>query len=222
VTFRGPQNFRLVYGKVNGRVLGTRDRELVLHTNFQYGAAGWRGSFSDYSLVSADTRTIAEIRYLPEEAGAERTGFYLQSMNRSDDMFMYLRKVATHADGIGPNRAYRVQFEIAFQSNAGKGCAGVGGAPGEGVYLKAGATPGEPVAALERGSFLALNINKGFQSTGGRDAGVAGDIANGIDCGPELYRTPVSGAHMRTQTSCGPMIAVSCGCSLARTRLTKG
>lgn len=56
---------------------------------------------------------------------------------------------------------------------------GVGGAPGEGVYLKAGASVDEPVSAVGAGQHLELNIDKGHQSQGGSDAGVMGAIANG-------------------------------------------
>ena len=62
-------------------------------------------------------------------------------------------------------------------------------APGESVYLKAGATPTDPVST---GNDLnELNVDKGFQSQsqGGQAASVAGDIANGVPA-EEAGNTP--------------------------------
>jgi hypothetical protein len=181
-TFRGFQNFELVYARVNGKVFAGREKGLILHYDFGGGAKGWLAGFSDYSLETSDTRKEAEIRPLPEEISQRGSGFYLQSMNRSDDMFMHLKKLVSAADGLEPNRAYRLSFEIAFDSNAPSGCSGAGGAPGESVYLKAGASADEPVSALRAGTELTMNVDKGQQATGGRDAGVAGNIANGRTC----------------------------------------
>jgi hypothetical protein len=58
---------------------------------------------------------------------------------------------------------------------------GVGGAPGEAVTLKVGATPSEPRVVQEAG-VLRINVDKGAQEQGGEDATVAGNIANGVDC----------------------------------------
>jgi hypothetical protein len=181
-TLRGQTDYRLAWAKVGGKVVGTRNRELLLSYEFDFGANGWRGGFSDYSLVTSGTRTIAEIRRLPEPLGADRSGFFLQSMNRSDDLFMFLKKVVTAEDGIAADRKYRLAYEITFLSNAESGCAGVGGAPGEGVYLKAGASADEPVSILRAGQHLEMNIDKGYQSGGGVNAGVVGNIANGTPC----------------------------------------
>lgn len=69
------------------------------------------------------------------------------------------------------------------------GCAGVGGAPGESVFLKAGASPAEPLALLGPPSSdprvspnLGMNVDKSNQSQGGIAASVTGNIANGQPC----------------------------------------
>ena len=59
---------------------------------------------------------------------------------------------------------------------------GVGGSPGDSVYLKAGGSTDEPLASLAEAGEVRLTIDKGQQSVGGRDAGVAGTIANGKTC----------------------------------------
>ena len=57
-----------------------------------------------------------------------------------------------------------------------------GGAPGESVWIKAGASAVEPVPVL-KGSILRMNIDIGNQSAGGEHAVVLGDIANSRPCG---------------------------------------
>lgn len=157
--------------------------DLQLRYDFSNGASGWLAGFSDYSLVNGDMHFLAELRPIPDELGAEpRRGFLLQGMNRSDDMFMFLKKALHAKDGLKPNQRYALSLEIVLASNAQTGCIGAGGAPGEGVYLKAGASAIEPVSFLGAGQHLELNIDKGYQSLGGADAGVAGDIANGEPC----------------------------------------
>jgi hypothetical protein len=181
-TFRGEIVYDLVYAKVNGAPVLGRSREIVLVSDFSRGANGWLAGFTDYSLQIGDLRFEADLRPLPEEIDPNRTGFYLQSMNRSDDVFMFLKKAVTAADGLAPNQAYRVSFDIRFASNAATGCIGIGGSPGESVYMKAGAALDEPLAVLDPGGSIRLSADKGQQSTGGRDAAVIGDIGNGTRC----------------------------------------
>ena len=182
VTFRGPVTFNLAYARVNGKAVTRPDKSLVLRSDFDRGSRGWLAGFTDYSLQTGDLRMLAETRPLPQEINEQASGFYLQSMNRSDDMFMYLKKHVGAEDGLQPNQAYRLSFDIVFASNAPSGCAGVGGAPGESVYLKAGASADESVAVLRSGGAVGINIDKGQQATGGRDAGIVGNVANGREC----------------------------------------
>ena len=103
-------------------------------------------------------------------------------MNRSDDLFMFLKKHLSSEEGIEPNQFYLVSFDFRISSNAPTGCAGVGGSPGDSVYRKAGGSTDEPLASLAEAGEVRLTIDKGQQSVGGRDAGVAGTIANGKTC----------------------------------------
>jgi hypothetical protein len=76
---------------------------------------------------------------------------------------------------------------IEFASNAPTGCAGVGGSPGDDVYLKVGASALEPVSIVAQQG-LRLNLDKGSHATSGRDATLAGTVANGLTCTPENQR----------------------------------
>jgi hypothetical protein len=93
--------------------------------------------------------------------------------NHSDDLFMFVkRKIA----GLLPNTNYTLVFEIELASDATEGSVGVGGSPGENVYLKAGASSVEPTKVVQSNQYV-LNIDKGNQSTAGSNAIVLGDIA---------------------------------------------
>jgi hypothetical protein len=181
-TFRGEIVYHLVYAKVGGAPVLGKSKEIVVLDDFHSGSKGWLAGFADYSRLTGDFRMLAELRPLPDEINSARSGFYLQGMNRSDDLFMFLKKHVGSEDGIEPNQAYRVAFDLRFASNEPTGCFGVGGSPGDSVYLKAGATADEPVALLDTLGEIRLSADKGQQANGGKDAGVVGTIANGTPC----------------------------------------
>jgi hypothetical protein len=98
----------------------------------------------------------------------------------------YIIAVLTRkVDGLRPNTRYDLGMTIAFASNAQSGCVGIGGAPGESVWLKAGATDHEPQVAVPAGqTHLRVHVDIGAKSQGGADASVVDDIANGTPCDP--------------------------------------
>lgn len=167
--------------------------------DFRNGALGWEAGFADYQPATDKDgfyELKAELRNLPSELGIDGTGFYIQGNNHSDDLFMFLKRRLDSADGIVAGQTYQITFTLGFASNAPTGCVGVGGAPGDGVTLKAGASPAEPKALLgslgsdprEQPS-LRMNVDKSNQSQGGIAASVTGNIANGRPCdqGPYPY-----------------------------------
>ena len=90
---------------------------------------------------------------------------------------------------------------MAFASNSGSGCFGVGGAPGEGLYLKVGATGTEPVVALDEVNDYRVNFDKGQQSQGGSAMSVAGDMANGSSrCDSEAPYVSLERRHQHTDS----------------------
>ena len=72
-----------------------------------------------------------------------------------------------------------MRFNITAASSAGSGCVGIGGSPGDSVYLKAGATPSAPRVELDSSNLYQVNFDKGQQSQSGAAASVAGTIGNG-------------------------------------------
>jgi hypothetical protein len=155
---------------------------LSLTFDFGSGDLGWTAGFADlpvdyepsiYALHSG-------IRSLPPEIGRSGSGFMLSGSNRSDDLFMFVKKKLSAADGILPGQTYQVNFRIELASDALAGGIGAGGAPGESVYVKAGAASVEPLVlpALQDGeNMLLMNIDKGQQSQEGPNALVIGNLA---------------------------------------------
>jgi hypothetical protein len=156
-----------------------------LSFDFSNGALGWQADFADYPpAYNRDNfyELQAELRNLPAEIDASRTGFYFQSNNHSDDLFAFMKRRLGPADGIVAGTRYQVTYTLTLASNTQSGCGGIGGSPGESVYLKAGASPVEPVPFLNSLGSLVMNVDKGNQSQSGPAASVAGNIANGLTC----------------------------------------
>jgi hypothetical protein len=160
---------------------------LILIYNFHHNNLGWTADFADYPPSTDPNGSLYELfagqRYMPRKlTRVPKRGFYIQGHNRSDDLFMYLKRRLRAEDGIVAGQTYQIQFVITLASNAPTGCAGIGGAPGEGVVLKAGASAIEPLSVLQPNGYLRMNVNIGDHQLGGTAASVAGNIANGIPC----------------------------------------
>lgn len=144
---------------------------LTFSFDFASGSThGWEADFADYNPVT-DMRTTAEIRLSPPEVGG-RPAWYVSGWNYSDDLFMFLRRRVAAA----PNQNYLAEFTVTFATNAGRDCTGIGGQPGESVYVKVGTSPVKPVPVLID-DHLRLNIDKGNQSQSGTHASVAGTLS---------------------------------------------
>ncbi len=153
-----------------------------LESDFREGAQGWEAGFSEYSPQMRDMMFEAGMRPLPSELGINGTGYYVQGTNHSDDLFMFVKRRLGTDKGLVPGQEYRVIFTIVFASNAPSGAVGIGGAPGESVYLKAGASTVEPEVYLDSDTgYYVMNVDKGPGNSGnGTAASVVGNIANGL------------------------------------------
>lgn len=105
---------------------------------------------------------------------------------------MYIKGKIGSAEGILPNTTYNIRIKVYFASNAPTDCVGVGGQPGESVFLKVGATSYEPLgvpAGKPPFQELVMNLDKGNQSQSGVNAAVVSTIENGLyDCFNPQYR----------------------------------
>ena len=79
---------------------------------------------------------------------------------------------------------YAVFTSLDLATNVPSGSLGIGGSPGESVFVKAGASIVEPVA---EGENLRMNIDKGNQANGGESMVVLGNVAHPEVVGEE-YR----------------------------------
>jgi hypothetical protein len=153
----------------------------VFDFDFSADCAGWVPGFADYPPgQDAFYHLVAGVRALPAPLDTTKKGLFISGDNHSDDLFMYFKHRVT---GLQPNATYRVAFGVSIATNAPAGCAGAGGSPGENVWVKTGASAAEPVAAVDSEGSLRLNVDKGDQSAGGRNAVVVGDLASSQPCG---------------------------------------
>ena len=160
--------------------------DLVFDFDLNTDLQGWVGGFTDYPVDLTDWPDF-ELTWghepLPSNLGSG-SGLYISGKNYSDDLFMFIKRRVT---GLGANTTYRLRFKIKVATNAPSECGGIGGPPGEAVYLKAGAVLVEPVPADSDG-YYQLNIDKGNQAAGGADAIVLGHIGNSnTDCIHPVY-----------------------------------
>lgn len=179
--------------------------EVVVDTDFVGGStAGWTVGFADYPAGDEEIYDlVAEVRQLPAPLDTTRRALFVSGSNRSDDLFMFLKRPV---DGLTPGATYRVRFEVDLFTNEGSGCFGIGGAPGEAVVVKAGASTREPVRVPDSAGWYRMNVDKGNQSTGGADAIVLGDVANGSEeCSGGAYRKKrLEDPEMRVRVTADP------------------
>ena len=152
--------------------------------SFETDADGWVVDFAD--LPEDYDQSIYELdgghRALPD--GLDGAGMYVQGHNRSDDLFMYLKR---RVDSLTPAASYTVSATIDLATDVALGLVGIGGAPGESVFVKAGASTAEPEAAPDSTGHLRMNIDKGNQSRGGSQMVVLGTVGHPDIVGDE-YR----------------------------------
>ena len=143
--------------------------------DFETDAQGWTAGFADLP-VNYD-QSIYELahEHSPLPDGPEGSGIYVQGHNRSDDLFMFLKR---QVDGLRPNTEYAVSVSLDLATNVPAGLVGIGGSPGESVFVKAGASTPEPVAVENGNRHLRMNIDKGNQARGGESMVVLGNVAH--------------------------------------------
>jgi hypothetical protein len=157
--------------------MGPEEHDLLLITyqfDFSQSDYGWSGDFADYPVGDS----IAYGLYfgydpLPSYLG-DTKGLKISGTNHSDDLFMFVKR---KIDGLKPNTTYEVAYQIKFATNAPRDEVGVGGSPGESVYLKAGAAPFRP-AKVEVDGYYQMNIDKGNQLSGGHHMVLIGNVAS--------------------------------------------
>lgn len=165
-------------------VLGACENEdqpapMTLTYTFEDGPEGWSGNFADYPI---DQEASYDLHFgystLPSPLDESQGALMITGNNHSDDLFMFIKRKIT---GLSPGRRYTLAFTVEFASNVPDGMVGIGGSPGESVYIKAGASQLEPIKIESADGYYRMNIDKGNQAQGGEDMITIGDFSNDTD-----------------------------------------
>ena len=157
--------------------------QLGFDYRFSSGPQGWVAGFADYPANNEEIFFLeADYRPLLAPLDTSRNALFIGGTNRSDDLWMYWKG----QNLLPPNTAYRVTFRVEIATKVQAGCVGVGGAPGEGVTVKAGVSLIEPDRFVDSSGDWRMNVDKGQQTNGGEDALAIGDLANSQRCGSQL------------------------------------
>ena len=167
-----------------GCSLAGQDGETRTFTfDFSEGPQEWQAGFADYPEGKAEDHELrSDYRTLPAPLDTTEGSLFIAGSNLSDDLFMFFKRPVR---GLSANTSYRVQFEVTIATNEPHGCAGVGGAPGESVFVKTGAASQEPQAVVSDQGYYRLNIDKGNQSQDSQQVRMLGHIASSQDCSEE-------------------------------------
>jgi cyclophilin family peptidyl-prolyl cis-trans isomerase len=168
----------------SARVLA--EETLLADFDFADSNQGFVGGFADLpaDFDPALYQLVADHRALPSELGSGK-GLFLSGFNSSDDLWMFWKKKIT---GLKPNTLHEMVVDLEVASNVPAGLVGVGGAPGEDVFVKAGASAVEPVVVEDSEGQLRWNVDKGNQANGGAAASVLGNIAKEEDSTDNFVR----------------------------------
>ena len=143
--------------------------------DFESDAEGWMVGFADLPVDYNESIFELAHGHRPLPNGLEGNGIYVQGHNRSDDLFMFLKR---RVDGMRPNTVYEVAVSIDLATNVSTGLVGIGGSPGESVFVKAGASTVKPLVVEGSNRHLRMNIDKGNQARGGESMVVLGNVAH--------------------------------------------
>ena len=192
----------LLFGTLIGGCSGhpTQPTDALTFTfDFSRGPQGFVAGFADYPPDHADSYELTSgYRALPRPLEPQ-SALFLSGVNRSDDLFMFFKG---SIGGLSPGGRYGATVSVEIATDTPAGCVGVGGAPGESVWIKAGVTAVEPLPVRD-GSYLRMNVDIGNQSAGGAQAVVLGNVANSRGCEqPRRWeRKPLPGRSTPTPIS---------------------
>lgn len=161
---------------------GSYEQEYQFEYTFEEDQQGWVTDFADLPADYDPEIYELDSDWSELPSGLEGNAIYLRGHNRSDDLFMFLK---VQVEELKSNTTYQAEFTIELASNVPEGLMGIGGSPGESVFVKAGATTDEPEVVTDRDGWLRVNIDKGNQASEGEDMINLGTIANpNIDLEP--------------------------------------
>ena len=161
------------------------DKSSALRFDFEDGDCGFVPIFSDYP----NSEGVEEFYEMKHEHGEipifeAGKGLFISGNNHSDDLFMgYFKKI----DGLVVGQKYEFNIKFKIATNVPAGMFGVGGSPGESVYVKSGITAVKPENTVDETGNFRLNIDGGHQGESGNDMSVVGTIAKQDEMNPDGY-----------------------------------
>ena len=161
------------------------DKSSILRFDFEDGDCGFVPIFSDYP----NSEGVEEFYEMKHEHGEipifeAGKGLFISGNNHSDDLFMgYFKKI----DGLVVGQKYEFNIKFKIATNVPAGMFGVGGSPGESVYVKSGITAVKPENSVDETGNFRLNIDGGHQGESGNDMSVVGTIAKQDEMNPDGY-----------------------------------
>ncbi|MDR2910261.1 MAG: hypothetical protein LBV47_02690 [Bacteroidales bacterium] len=167
----------IIIALLNGCASQEDDEGNITKWNFGFDKdmEGFEAVFADYHDDGHGYATYemkSEYKEIPVE-NQKSKGLYITSRNISDDIFMgYVKKL----DGLRKNHNYT--FTVSFQlvTDVRGGMAGIGGSPGQSVFVKGGITAIKPETQKSTEGRYGLNIDIGNQSESGKDMKVIGNM----------------------------------------------
>jgi len=154
-------------------ILISNTKSQTIVSDFSTGYDGWTGDFADYPVTDSLFYELHFYRTtLPSPLDPNHHSLLISGNNHSDDLFMFIKRKVTD---LSPNTTYQLFISVDFASKYPTNAIGVGGAPGEGVIVKAGATIKEP-KKIEKDFYYRINIDKENQSNPGADMDTIGHV----------------------------------------------
>lgn len=175
----------------------------VRRWSLERGNQDFEALFADYP---AGEEQFHELDYVYEALPAPltgRRGMRLSGNNHSDDLAMLAKR---EVKGLVPEATYRIEIDAEIASDIPTGCVGIGGSPGDSVYMKLGASTAEPFALRDNDGWLRLNIDFGQQAGSGANGLVVDTLANSYTCDNgteapwELRTLSTKGTELRART----------------------
>ncbi len=151
--------------------------------NLDRGNQEFEALFLDYWDGEEDFMELDWGHAALPDGWSSRQGIRISGNNRTDDLMMVLMRPI---GGLEPEAAYRLELEMQFATNVPSGCFGVGGSPGESVFMRLGASGERPDYVLEDNASGDMppmrrpSIDLGQQAMPGDYALAVGDMANGL------------------------------------------
>jgi hypothetical protein len=150
--------------------------------NFREGPHGWTFAGAGYYKESNVSLT-GDYRPLAGTLAAQGAALFAEGSSIGTIPVMFFKSLVS---GLVASQRYNVSFALEIATNTPYGCAGAGSSPGEGTYVKAGASTSEPsIVEVPTSSgyvFIGMDFDLGNRANAGSNSVTLGHIANSRPC----------------------------------------